>query len=238
MKELHIITPVKDSIETTIETIESVMGSKLEWKHSYTIYNDYSTPENTQRLAELAQEKGFELVNLSDLTSHPSPNYRTVLQHAQQRALAADAGLVLIESDVVVAPDTLQKLADSYHDRPKAGILAAVTVDREGHINYPYLYAQGKENQVIETKKSCSFCCTMLTPALLKAFNFETLDPNKHWFDVTISHESRKLGFINYLFATLPVVHSPHSSRPWKLLKYTNPFKYYWNKYVHGFDKI
>ena len=47
MKELHIITPVKDSIDTTVETIDSIMASQLNWPFSYTIYNDYSTAENT-----------------------------------------------------------------------------------------------------------------------------------------------------------------------------------------------
>ena len=54
----------------------------------------------------------------------------------------------------------------------------------------------------------------------------------------TISHQSLKEGFKNYLFTTLPVLHQPHGSRPWKQLKYKNPLKYYWLKYTKGLDKI
>ncbi|MBR1803417.1 MAG: glycosyltransferase family 2 protein [Muribaculaceae bacterium] len=238
MKELHIITPVKDSIDTTMETINAIMASRLNWPHTFTIYNDFSTPENTARLTQVAREKKFSLINLSDLTSHPSPNYLLVLQEAQRKALAADAGLLIVESDVIVAPDTLQRLADEANQRAQCGIAAAVTVDDDGRINYPYLYAQGSENQVIDNRKHCSFCCSLLTPALLQAFDFGTLDPSKNWYDVTISHASLKLGLKNYLFTTLPVVHHPHASRPWKLLKYKNPLKYYWRKFTRGLDKI
>lgn len=238
MKEIHIITPVKDSIDTTVDTVEAILTSQLNWPHSYTIYNDYSTPENTTRLKELAQDKKFNLINMSDITSTPSPNYRIILQEAQKKALAADAGLLIVESDVIVAPDTIQRLADSSLELPNCGILASVTVDDNGNINYPYLHAQGKENQVILTHKHCSFCCSLLMPSLLKAIDFEQLNPNKSWYDVHISHMSLKLGLKNYLFTNLPVIHHPHSSRPHKLLKYKNPLKYYWIKYTKGLDKI
>ena len=78
MKQLHIITPVKDSIDSTLITIRAVKASLLTVPHTYTIYNDFSTPENTQRLQQAADKYGFRLVNLSDLTSHPSPNYLLV----------------------------------------------------------------------------------------------------------------------------------------------------------------
>ena len=238
MKEIHIITPVKDSIDTTIKTVESIKSSQLNWPHSYTIYNDYSTPENTARLEELAHDKGFTLVNMSDITSTTSHNYRIVLQEAQKKALAADAGVLIIESDVIVAPDTIQRLADASLELPDCGILAAVTVDDDGNINYPYLHAQGKEGQIIETHKHCSFCCSLLMPSLLKALDFNQLNPKKHWYDVYISHMSLKLKLKNYLLTNIPVVHHPHSSRPHKLLKYKNPLKYYWLKYTRGLDII
>ncbi|MBO7609394.1 MAG: glycosyltransferase family 2 protein [Muribaculaceae bacterium] len=238
MKALHIITPVKDSLESTLETIDAIMSSKLTWPHSYTIYNDFSTPETTSRLIAEADRQGFTLINLSDITNHPSPNYRLVLQEAQRKALEADAGLLIVESDVIVHPDTLQRLADGAMSHPECGIAAAVTVDDNGKINYPYLYAAGQENKVIDSRKHCSFCCSLLTPALLKTFDFGDLDETKSWYDVTISHKSLKLGLKNYLFTTLPVVHHPHASRPWKQLKYSNPLKYYWRKFTRGLDKI
>lgn len=238
MKGLHIITPVKDSIDSTLETVRAIKASKLSVPYKYTIYNDFSTPENTARLTAAARELGFELVNLCDLTSHPSPNYLLVLQKTQREALEADAGLLIVESDVIVAENTLQDLYDGALQRPDCGIAASVTVDDNGSINYPYLYAKGLENRVVDVKKHCSFCCSLLTPRLLAAYSFEELNPEKNWFDVTISHESVAHGLHNYLFTSLPVIHRPHQSRPWKQLKYTNPLKYYWLKFTKGLDKI
>ena len=240
MKPLHIITPVKDSITSTLETIEAILSSKIRVPFHYTIYNDFSTAENTATLEKFVASHGehISLVNLSDITTHPSPNYLLVLQMSQQRAIEAGADLLIVESDVVVRPDTLQALADGAAERPDCGIAAAVTVDDNGAINYPYEYARGHEGECYEVKKHCSFCCSLLTLNLLKAYDFHTLNPEKHWFDVTISQQARAKGFANYLFANLPVIHRPHASRPWKQLKYTNPLKYYWIKFTKGFDKI
>ena len=238
MKGIHIITPVKDSIESTMETIQAVTSSAIDIPHTYTIYNDFSTPENTAKLKEASKKYGFKLVNLSDLTNHPSPNYLLILRYAQKQALKADAGLLIVESDVTVKEKTLQMLCNGAAERPDCGIAAAVTVDTAGIINYPYKWALGRENQIIDTKKHCSFCCSLLTPALLKKFDFENLDSSKNWFDVTISHESINLGLKNYLFTNLPVIHRPHQSRPWKQLKYKNPLKYYWIKFTKRLDKI
>ncbi len=240
MKPLHIITPVKDSIASTLETAEAILSSDIRSPFTYTIYNDFSTPENTAALEKfVAQQDGrMRLVNLADITSHPSPNYLLVLQTTQQLALEEGADLIIIESDVVVRPNTIQALADSAAERPDCGIAASVTVDDQGKINYPYEYARGHEGESFAVKKHCSFCCSLLTNNLLKAYDFHTLNPEKHWFDVTISQQARALGFTNYLFANLPVIHRPHASRPWKQLKYTNPLKYYWIKFTKGFDKI
>ena len=238
MKSLHIITPVKDSIDLTLETAKAILESEITVPYTYTIYNDFSTDENTARLEKAAAEMGFELINLKYITSHPSPNYLLVLKKTRREAIEADAGLLIVESDVVVKPNTLQDLYEGALEREDCGIAAAVTVDENGAINYPYLHAKGKENMVYPEKKHCSFCCSLLTPKFLSAFDFDSLDESKNWFDVTISHESLNLGFKNYLFTSLPVWHRPHSSRPWKQLKYTNPLKYYWLKFTKGLDKI
>ena len=121
MKCLHIITPVKDSIESTMDTIKAVLASNLNVPHTYTIYNDFSTPENTARLEQASKEMGFRLVNLADLTDHPSPNYLLVLQTARREALEAEAGLCIVESDVTVRPDTLQGLYDGATERADCG---------------------------------------------------------------------------------------------------------------------
>ena len=238
MDNLYVITPVKDSIDLTLQTAKAVMESEVKGRFTYTIFNDFSTAENTKILEDASKNLGFNLVNLCDLTTHPSPNYLLVLQYAREKALASSAALVIVESDVVVRPDTLQKLAEGVAERSDCGIASAVTVDEAGEINYPYLYAKGKKGQVVDEKKHLSFCCALLTPKFLESFDFAELDPAKNWHDVTISHRSLKEGFKNYLFANLPVVHRPHGSRPWKQLKYTNPLKYYWRKFTKGLDKI
>lgn len=238
MNSLNIITPVKDSIDSTLETVKAIMASNISVPYTYTIYNDFSTPENTHRLEEASKKYGFRLVNLSDLTTHPSPNYLLVLQRVQAECVEQNAGMLIVESDVIVAPHTLQALYDGALERNDCAIAASVTVNDEGEINYPYEYARGKENQVFEEKKHLSFCCSLLTPTFLRKFDFHNLDPEKNWFDVTISHQAAKEGMKNYLFTNLPVIHRPHQSRPWKQLKYKNPLKYYWIKWTKGFDKI
>ena len=238
MKGLHIITPVKDSIDFTLETAKAILQSDLSIPFTYTIYNDFSTEQNTLRLEEAAKQMSFSLINLKDLTSHPSPNYLLVLQRTQKEAISEDWGLMIVESDVVVKHDTLQRLYEGAASRPDCAIAAAVTVDERGDINYPYLHAKGKEGRIYPEKKHCSFCCSLLTPQFLKSFDFEQLDSSKNWFDVTISHEALSHGFKNYLFTCLPVWHRPHGSRPWKQLKYKNPLKYYWLKLTKGLDKI
>lgn len=235
---LHIITPVKDSLDTTLATIESVMTSRISEPFTYTVYDDFSTPETSRRLDAEAKRWGLRVVHLSDITNHPSPNYLLVLRTARKEALDAGAHLCIVESDVTLRPDTLQSLLDGAAERPDCGIAAAVTVDESGAINYPYLHARGRENQVFATRKHCSFCCSLLTPELLRRFDFAALNPEKNWYDVTISHESIACGLQNYLFTSLPVLHRPHQSRPWKQLKYKNPILYYWKKFTKGLDKI
>ena len=162
MREIHIITPVKDSIDLTLQTIKSVLASDMTIPYHYYVYNDFSTIENTARLQKASEEMGFELIHLADLTNHPSPNYLLILQMAQQKAIESEAGLLIVESDVVVKKNTLQKLFDGAVELPNCGIAAAVTVDEKGDINYPYLYAKGKENLVYPEKKHVSFCCSLL----------------------------------------------------------------------------
>lgn len=237
-RALHILTPVKDSIESTLVTIRAVQASVLVMPHRYTIFDDNSTPENASRLDAAAEKLGFEVVHLKDLTVHPSPNYLFVLRHVQAEALERGEDICIVESDVTVCPDTLQNLFDGASERPDCALAAAVTVDEQGKINYPYDYARSLGKGVVKVKKHCSFCCTLLTQKFLAKFPFAELDETKNWFDVTISHEALNRGFSNYLFTALPVVHRPHQSRPWKQLKYKNPLKYYWLKYTRGLDKI
>ena len=230
-KEIYIIMPVKDSLKTTEQAIRAILASG----HTLAVYDDYSTAENAARLDALKAELGIEVVHISKRINHPSPNYRWVLIEAQKNCLKNGQYLVIIESDVMVQPDTLKRLQEAVSD--KTGMVAAVTVNEQGQINFPYEYAQKIKADGV-CKKRFSFCCTLLTNAFLKAYNFEQLDPTKNWYDVTISHLSVQLGFENILQISNPVLHKPHSSRPWKQLKYTNPILYYWRKLTQGRDKI
>ena len=54
----------------------------------------------------------------------------------------------------------------------------------------------------------------------------------------SISRKSIQLGLSNYLLVTSDVLHKPHSSRPWKQLKYKNPLKYYYQKLIKRLDRI
>ena len=230
-KEIYIIMPVKDSLETAEQAIRAIVASG----HTLTVYDDYSTAENAARLDALKAELGIEVVHISERINHPSPNYRWVLNEAQKNCLKNGQHLVIIESDVMVREKTLERLQEAVND--KTGMVAAVTVNEQGQINFPYEYAQKIKADGV-CKKRFSFCCTLLTNAFLKAYDFEQLDPTKNWYDVTISHLSVQLGFENMLQISNPVLHKPHSSRPWKLLKYTNPILYYWRKLTQGRDKI
>lgn len=233
MKPLHVIMPVKDSPDTTREAIDTLLQAT---NIDFTVYNDFSTPENTNLLKEMADRRGFRIVNWADHTDHPSPNYRLTLQDAQQRALKEGTHLVIVESDVLVRPDTIGKMAAAVSDG--VAMVAAVTVDTEGNINFPYQYATRLHGDIVNTHKRFSFCCTLLTNEFLQAYDFQLLDPEKSWYDVTISHQAVKLGFKNLLMLNNPVIHRPHSSRPWKQLKYTHPLKYYWQKITRKRDRI
>ena len=234
---LHIIIPVKDSIEIAERAIRAVIDSG----HTVCIYDDYSLPANAQRLDEMAAELNIQVVHISTLTDHPSPNYRLVLQEAQQEALNKNKHLVIVESDVIVGADSLTRLKNEVKEG--VGMVAAVTIDEEGEYNFPYQYTRKwcykrYRNTTIETKKRFSFCCTLLSNELLQKADFQLLDPTKNWYDVTISHWSVDLGFKNLLMLGNPVLHLPHSSRPWKRLKYTHPLHYYWRKFTQRLDKI
>lgn len=234
---LHIIMPVKDSIAIAERAIRAIVDSG----YQLCVYNDNSTPENARHLDEIASELNIQVVHLSTLTDHPSPNYRLVLQLAEQEALETGRHLVIVESDVIIKADTLTRMLEEV--QAGVGMVAAVTVDEEGIYNFPYHYLHRLryrflDKKTIDTKKRFSFCCTLLTNELLQKADFQLLDPRKNWYDVTISHWSLNLGLHNLLMLNNPVLHFPHASRPWKRLKYTHPLRYYWRKITQRIDKI
>ena len=236
MPDLLVITPVKDSIETTLQTARAI--HEAQGNHQHIVFNDFSAEKTKKLLGQNKEIYGYELVHLEDITQTPSPNYRLVLQIAQQKALEMNVPLAIVESDVMIGKDTLEKLLEISKSYPECGMAGAVTTDEQGNINFPYLNFKNEKTPIADTSHSLSFCCTLLTQKLLKSFSFQELSSEKDWFDVFISKKSRSLGFHNYLALNLPVIHTPHSSRPWKFLKYTNPIKYYFNKFIGRKDRI
>lgn len=236
MNKLHIITPVKNSPITTEQTINSVLRSDFVGEFHYVVYDDFSN-DTTKKMLNNYKDK-VVVEDLANRTQHPSPNYLLVLQVAQQSAVKEQAHLLIVESDVVVEKNTINTLLLQLQELNKPGLVAAVTTDISGNINFPYDYAKGYTKGVVKTDKRLSFCCTLLSYELLKSYDFRQLDPEKSWYDIFISRKSVELDFSNYLLTNLPVVHQPHSSRPWKKLKYSNPLKYYWNKLTKGLDKF
>ena len=235
--KLHIIMPVKDSLEMAERAIRAIVDSG----HTLCVYDDNSLKDNAKRLDKLASETNIQVIHISDLTDHPSPNYRLVLQLAQKQALTENKHLVIVESDVMIQPETLNRMVEEV--QPEVGMVAAVTVDENGEYNFPYHYLRRLRyrflaKNTIQTKKRFSFCCTLLTNELLQKADFQLLDPTKNWYDVTISHWSVALGLRNLLMLDNPVLHFPHASRPWKRLKYTNPLLYYWRKFTQHKDRI
>ncbi|HLT05963.1 MAG TPA: hypothetical protein VK014_00465 [Cyclobacteriaceae bacterium] len=236
MAEVLVITPVKDSIATTLETATAINASTVAL--NYTIYNDFSEEANRRTLEENSPFIGYDLVNLEDITQTPSPNYRLILQLAQQQALEKNLPLLIIESDVVIKQDTVEHLMNFYKAHQQAGLVGAVTTDESGNVNFPYLKFRNNKTPIIQTHRSLSFCCTLMSTSFLKKYDFNNLDASKDWFDTHISYKAIELGFKNYLLMDVPVLHRPHGSRPWKSLKYKNPLKYYLNKFLYGKDKI
>lgn len=231
-----VITPVKNSIDTTLDTAKAIAASTV--AHQHIIFNDFSTPESKAELEKHQAEIGYELVHLEDLTDHPSPNYKLVLQVAQKKALSQGLPLLVIESDVVVQPDTIESLLAFDASQKKLGLTGSVTVDEKGEVNFPYLKFKGRKEPKISTQRSLSFCCTLFSQDFLQTFDFTGLDEAKDWYDTFISKKAIELGFENTVLMNSPVWHRPHGSRPWKQLKYKNPLKYYFLKYWKGLDKI
>lgn len=236
MTEILVITPVKDALEYTLQTAKAIQSSSISVEHK--IFNDFSSETTTDSLEANKERIGYSLINLEEITDTPSPNYKLVLQMAQKEAIVKKLPLVIVESDVEVKSDTLEKLLAFYKKHPKAGLVSAITVDDEGRVNFPYLKFRGVKEKELSTTRSLSFCCTLFSVNFLKSHDFMELDDSKDWYDTTISQKSISKGFKNYVLMDVPVLHKPHGSRPWKMLKYSRPLKYYWKKFWHAKDKI
>ncbi len=236
MPEAIIITPVKDSLNTTSRTIKAISEANGDFEHY--VFNDFSQFETKEFLEKVKEEYNFQLINLEDITKNPSPNYKLVLEISQKLAVKTNCPLIIIESDVLIKPDTLSGLLELLQTKQRPGLIGAITVDESGNYNFPYTFEKVKSDDILNTSHSLSFCCTLISTEFLQKFDFKILSQNKDWFDVYISRQSKKLGFNNYLAKGLEVIHLPHSSRPWKHLKYSKPLLYYFNKIFYKRDRI
>jgi len=236
MYQALVITPVKNALQNTLEACQAISESTVPLRHI--VFNDFSEPEAKAGLEAAAKSAHFELVHLEDHTRHPSPNYKLVLQMAQDLAIEARLPLIIVESDVTVRRDTIETLIAQLSRTKNSGLIGAVTTDIDGKINYPYEKFKNVKVDSSPTKRSLSFCCTLISLEFLDAFSFKGLDDSKDWFDTFISKKALELNFVNTVVFESPVIHKPHSSRPWKLLKYSNPLSYYLQKLLKRRDKI
>jgi len=236
MIQALVITPVKNSIETTLETAEAIKASSVSVEHK--IFNDFSSPETKALLDENAPKIGYQLVHLEEVTDTPSPNYKLVLQMAQKEAVEKGLPLLVVESDVTVEKDTIERMLGFYQSNEKVGLVGAITVGYDKKVNFPYLKFKEVKEEVIDTKRSLSFCCTLFSTEFLRDYDFMELDDAKDWYDTFISKKAVEMGYRNFVLMNAPVLHKPHGSRPWKQLKYKNPLKYYFLKFWKGLDKI
>ncbi|HKJ79703.1 MAG TPA: glycosyltransferase, partial [Prolixibacteraceae bacterium] len=177
MPETIIITPVKDSIDTTLQTIQSVYSSDVNFE--YYVFNDFSQPASKKQLEQAKAKFGFNLVHLDEITTTPSPNYKLVLKMAQSIANKKKLPLILIESDVVVKPNTVANLIKLGQTMQNAALIGAITTDANGNYNFPYNFEKLKSSETIDTSHSLSFCCTLMTPGFLSTFDFEHLSQKK-----------------------------------------------------------
>ena len=236
MAEVIIVTPVKDSMQTTLQTIESIHKSDVNLYHY--VFNDFSSPQSKSTLEKAQQKFGFKLIHLENVTNNPSPNYKLVLQMAQKIANEKSLPLIIVESDVIVKSNTVSNLLKIAQSNDNTALVGAITTDIEGKYNFPYNFEKIKSPETTNTSHSLSFCCTLISSDFLNKFDFKDLSQKKDWYDVFISRKAKKMGFNNYLAKGVEVIHIPHSSRPWKNLKYSNPFLYYLKKLVNKRDRI
>jgi hypothetical protein len=231
-----LVTPVKDSPETTLRTLQAVAAASGDF--TYLVFDDFSGAETRDLLRNNQENYHYTLIELCHHTQTPSPNYNLVLQMAQQKALEMNLPLVLIESDVVIREKTIVDLLSVYKAASHPGLVGVITVGENGTFNFPYAHVKKETTPWSPTSRSLSFCCTLLSTEFLRAYDFKKLPQQKDWYDIHISRQAKKMGFNNYLIQEKGVLHLPHSSRPWKQLKYSHPLKYYFYKLLNHRDRI
>ncbi len=234
LSDLLIVTPVKNSLDTTIKTIEAV--SQYRSIHEYLVFNDNSDTETTQWLEENSIQLGYTLLQAQEITPEDSPNQRALLIELLTRCRGRD--ILIVESDVIINQNTITGLQDAANTLESPGLIGAVTVDADGVPCFPHAHLKGKTGSVIQLNSSISFCCTLLSRSFFDTISAASLSRKKEWFDIFLSKKARNSGYKNYILLNQKVFHRPHSSRPWKKMKYTHPIRYYLGKFFARRDRI
>ena len=67
MVKTLVITPVKDSLRNTLETIQAIHNSEIEIQHI--VYNDFSNKETKLSLQDNSTKLCYQLINIEEITN-------------------------------------------------------------------------------------------------------------------------------------------------------------------------
>ncbi len=227
MNNLHVITVVKNSIESALITIDSILTSECTVNFKFYVYNDFSSDETKEKLEIESQKLHFSLINLCDFSSNKSSNLLKIIQLAQQNAIADKAHLLFIDSDIVIGTNTIQRLYENAGIHQKVGMISAITTNIHGKITSPFLFTKDFKTGIFETKKSLHFCCIILTYNLLSSIDFRDIKSEKVNINAAISKTAIGKGFFNYLLTSVQVLYFPHKTSFWSFFN-SNSIEQLW----------
>jgi len=235
MKLPLVLIPFRDSLTTLQRTILALKKPAPEIP--LLLCDDASSAQCLKELNTWLETQNWSKVDVLSLpVGEDAPQYGLALRAGLQRAHNEMRQLLVVESDVEVLPGVVLGLQRVLQRKPDAVMAGAVTIDPEGVWNFPYagtFRAAKLRSSPLIRRRSLSFCCTLLDHGFVDHL-LHTPFPDTGWMDLKISAMARKLGTL-WLALDLQVVHHPHSSRPWKLLKYKNPLLYYFYKITRRF---
>lgn len=235
MKLPLVLIPFRDSLTTLQKTIIALRESTPDIP--LLLCDDASSASCLKDLntwLEAQNWVGVELLSLPK--AGDAPQYGLALREGLTRAHSELRQLLVVESDVEVLPGVAEGLQRVLERNPCAVMAGAVTIDSEGVWNFPYagtFRADKLRSSPLIRRRSLSFCCTLLDHVFVENL-LHTPFPDTGWMDLKISAIARKFGTL-WLALDLQVIHNPHSSRPWKLLKYKSPLLYYFYKITRRF---
>lgn len=232
--QIIVMTPVKNAIDHAKNCILSVL--EFLPNSTYFVIDDFSNDAEVKKLGEFVLNKPIQFIDLKKITQNPSPNYDLALGIVLKNAYENKKSVLVVESDVVLNGKAINSILQNGMLPKRPGLVGAITQNEKGEINYPYQFLnrwrwkKKIKNEMIKVK-AVSFCCTLIGCEFISDIMFENWADKKGWYDLKLSRWARKLGYENFL-CTTPVLHYPHSSRPWKNEKYENFIKYYFKKWI------